>query len=65
MLISQLPQNYKEIALSLQEKTNLDWCSKTTDNLIDAFDWDASPQKHDFWDSCAVAKEESDLPELI
>jgi hypothetical protein len=46
MKISQLPQEVKEKALEYQKNSDRD---KTTDNLDDAFDWEYTKEREDYW----------------
>jgi hypothetical protein len=49
MKISQLPQKVKEKALEHQRNADHSW-SKTADYLQDAFDWDHTIEREDYWD---------------
>jgi hypothetical protein len=48
MKISQLPKEVKEKALQYQKNSNSDY-DKNTDNLIDAFHWDATEERECYW----------------
>ena len=47
MKISELPQDVREKALEHQMNNN--YSNKTTDNLLEAFDWDNTKEGHDYW----------------
>jgi hypothetical protein len=55
MKISQLPQEVKEKALEYQRNADQYW-RKTTDNLRDAFDWEASEEGYDYWNEWQAKK---------
>ena len=71
MLISQLPQEIKEKALSLQKQIKSPY-KKDTDDLGWAFDWEYQKQSNEniyllrerwkFWKQCHDAKSPNDLP---
>jgi hypothetical protein len=48
MKISQLQQEVKEKALEYQKNANKDR-DKTTDNLDNAFDWEDTKEREDYW----------------
>lgn len=71
MLISQLPPEIKEKALSLQKQETEDNYSKETDDLSWAFNWehtgDPNGDKNNrwsFWSECFKALTSEDLPEM-
>ena len=49
MRISELPQDVKEKALEYQRNDYTNWCTKTTDALVDAFDWVKTEEGYDYW----------------
>jgi hypothetical protein len=50
MRISELPQEIKELALFRQLEFNDLKYSKTTDKLGNSFNWEKTPEGHDYWD---------------
>ena len=48
MKISQLPEEVNIKALEYQRNAGIGWVKKT-DNLQDAFDWEDSEEKHNYW----------------
>ena len=75
MLISQLPANIKDKALSLQKKETKQPYKKDTDNLGWAFDWEYQKQSNEnisllrerwkFWKQCYDAKSPNELPSIL
>lgn len=49
MKISELPKEIKEKALEYQKNETSDGCSKTTDDLFYAFDFQKTPEGIDYW----------------
>ena len=49
MRISELPEGERELALLRQQECNNADFSKTTDDLWDAFDWEATIEEHEYW----------------
>lgn len=50
MLISELPEDIREIALQRQKECK-DLCyDKNTDDLSWAFIWEVTPEGHDYWE---------------
>ena len=61
MKISQLPQEVKEKALEYQRNDDENW-DKNTDNLRDAFDWDDTEERENYWSKWYVSQfKEKDL----
>lgn len=52
MLISELPEYYRDLAnLRRHQDNNKTELSLNTDELVGAFIWDETPERHDFWSS--------------
>lgn len=49
-LISELPDYIKTIALQRQSECNIEYYSKTTDDLREAFVWEHTDEKYQVWD---------------
>jgi hypothetical protein len=49
MKISELPQEIKEKALAYQRNGIATYYDKSTDNLLEAFDWESTEEKTSFW----------------
>jgi hypothetical protein len=63
MLISELPQAYRELANKRRDK---DKRGQTTDDLGWAFKWDKKGEREiDFWLACDRATNQSELPPLL
>ena len=65
MLISDLPEDYKEKALSLQKEETGKYFQNDSNQLFWAFDWENSPQGYYFWNECDEARTVQDLPTLV
>lgn len=61
MNISDLPEDYRELAETRREELGVD---PEADSLAAAFDWPDSPEGAYFWIQCHNASDKSDLPPL-
>ena len=50
MKISELPPGLKELALLRQKEDTEEFYDKDTNKLLDAFGWNNTPERFNFWD---------------
>lgn len=63
MLISQLPEPYKSLAIQRRKEFKPHQIDE--DNLNSAFAWYKTPEKEVFWSKCYRATTKKELPKLF
>lgn len=65
MLISELPEDIREIALQRQKECKDLRYDKNTDDLSWAFIWEVTPEGHDYWEHLEYGEIETQTDDQI
>lgn len=60
---SELPKKYKDLVPKSDGECRFIG-TRSVDDIMDKFIWDATPQGWKFWDACRDAKTVKDLPPI-